>query len=75
MQKFYSNMDNDIIRLDDYRIHENPAFDYAAYEKRASSRCRRAAFRAYGAVIAETAVTLAIGICAVICACAFISIL
>ena len=58
-------MKNNVIKLSNYRQYEG--FDYAAYNERANARFRNSEIRAWTLHIVETAVTAAIGICALLC--------
>ena len=58
-------MKDNVIELRRYRQPE--AFDFAAYNRRAEQRFRRSELWAWILHLTETAVTLAIGGCAVFC--------
>lgn len=58
-------MKNNVIELRHYRQPE--PFDFSGCNRRAELRFRRSELRAWILCLAETAMTLSIGICAVFC--------
>jgi len=65
-----------IISLSSYRTPEQPSgFDWAAYEARAKKRFRRSELRFTVLTAVESVVTAAIGVCVLLCAAVFFTML